>query len=102
MTNEERLDDLRATKFALKKLMECDGWKDLVTFYQAVKMARRNSIFGLDSRGMDGLIDMGQMKSELAGMDFIMSAPQNIFDETDMEEKGLLEEMNDDNQQTDA
>jgi hypothetical protein len=93
MTNEERLEELRATKFLLKELRESKGWEALLTFYRDVRLARRNAIFGSESNGMDGLIQMGQLKSELAGMDFIMSAPEMMFDEADLEEHGLLEEM---------
>ena len=98
---EEQLDELRAKKHALKNLMESDGWKLLIDLYQGTKMGRRNTIFGMDAKGMDDLIQMGQVKSELAGMDFIINAPTFIYDETDLEEHGLLLEMEDDNQQID-
>lgn len=93
--NDEKLEEVRAKKAALTSLVASDGWKQLETFFDAVRVHRRNGIFGSDTAGIDSLIKMGQLKSELAGMEFIMAAPATLITDLRLEEQALLEEMRD-------
>ena len=96
MTEEEQLEEYRTQKHQLKLLVESDGWKLVQGYYQAVKIGRRNQMFGNDQPGLDGLVELGKIKSELAGMDLIMSIPLLMSQEADDEEKALLDEMEND------
>ncbi len=96
MTQEEQLEEYRATKFHLKTLMESEGWKLISEYYRAIKIGRRNQMFGNDAPGLDGLVELGKIKSELAGMDLIMSVPLIMSQEADDEEHALLAEMEND------
>jgi hypothetical protein len=64
-----------------------------------IKIGRRNQIFGLDQPGLDGLVELAKIKSELAGMDLIMSIPMLLMQEASDEERALLEEMETDHVQ---
>lgn len=95
LLKEEKLEEVRAKKEALTALVNSEGWKLLYNFFDAVRVQRRNGIFGNDAAGIDSLIKLGQLKSELAGMEFITSAPAALIEDLNLEEQALLEEMRD-------
>lgn len=90
---EEQLEDYRIAKGVLKSLQEHPGWIQLAESMKMIRVARRNQIFSSDSSTMDSLIDLGQVKSELAGMEFVLGYPKLLIDENDLAEKAVLLEM---------
>lgn len=92
---EERLAKLRGDIQQLQTMVDSDGWKQVASFFQAVRIQRRNAIFSHDASGLDAAIQMAQIKSELAGMEFIMAAPDTLLEDLKLEEQALLEEMKD-------
>lgn len=94
-TPDERLEKIRAEKEMITALVTSDGWKHIEDYFKAVRVGRRNAIFGADVGGMDSLIKMGQLQSELAGIEFVLATPQALIDELDIEEKALLEDIRD-------
>lgn len=99
-SQEEQLEEYRKTKHQLKLLLESDGWGMLSDYYRSLKIGRRNQMFGMDAPGMDGAIELLKVKSELAGMDLIMTLPLILRQEADDEEHALLQVMENDNEST--
>ena len=95
--SEKRLDEYATIKHNLKKLLESKGWEILEDYFKAIRVARKNEIFGSMDKGFDGLIELGKMKSELAGMEFIMRLPEAIYAEVDDEERALRDELENEN-----
>ena len=98
MTQDDQLVELETRKAELVTLVQSDGWKAVTSFFQSLKVSKRNQIFAHSEKSLDSLIDLSAQKSELAGMEFMYSTPYALIEEIDMEIATLREEMQDDNQ----
>lgn len=93
MDIREQIEEKRKARQELEDMMKHPGWLRLKAFMDSARIGRRNNILQSDTGGMDALIDLGQMKAELAGMEFAMNMPQMLIEEAQLEEKALTEEM---------
>jgi hypothetical protein len=57
------------------------------------RMGRRNKILTGSDEGLNGLIELGKDKAELAGIEYVLGYPRRAVEDADLEIMAVREEM---------
>lgn len=86
------LDRVRRDKRNLETLGQHPGWKHLHHVLSTMIVSRRQRIFALRPRTMDGLVEMAAEQAELAGLGMLEYLREALMRDYEADAERLVEE----------
>ena len=94
MSLNDDLEKIRAEKQEWQTLLDSPQWQKLKYGVEAQITGRRTGLDDLRPTSLDALIMAGSSMSEISGMKTVLTWPQIIIDQLALQERLLLEKIN--------
>lgn len=92
MTDEERVQELEKKLHILKSGISGEFYRTLSTAIHGILSGRRNALFSLPIRSLDGAFEAAVLQAEIGVLQLVLSLPDIMIRDTIEDLKRIMEE----------